>query len=603
MAKAKVTYEINALDKSGRTVAAAEARLQKFAKKGPAAVAATASAAAVGLAALTKSAATSADQIGKLALQIGVGERALSQLKFIASQTGVDFNTLTMAMQRSTRRIAEAAQGTGEAKSALKELGLNARALNDLAPEDQFAAMAKKLSEVTNQADQVRLAFKLFDSEGVRLLRTINATGGEFDALNTRAAQLGVVIDKSLTTKAANVNDAWDEAGQALSGVGNSLLGTFAPQIVAVANTVTGLIVKALDLAEAMGFVEAQANAKGLAIVTEDIAEAEEKLARLTGQSASNKRGAYGRSLQIKATQEELNLLLERQAEIEASISEQKQAQELSTKNVSEVVAVDVETIVAANDAQFEALQTSLLTEEEAILASYQRRTEIIAANTAEDGALRETLLKKEALNVEKIWLAHQAKIGNAEAKGLIKRRKFEEKTTKEKTAFVLGQLSTQLAGAAQSNKTLFKIHKVASIASAVVSGAKGVAETLGNYPYPYNIPLAAAHGVAALAQINSIKSTTYGGGGSVSAPSGGGGAASVPSIPSPDAVTATVTAPVADEPLSSGPGAPVTGGNVISIDFSGGMTSVEAVRDFIENDLAEAIRDGVGLDVEVVNQ
>ena len=140
MAKAKVTYEINAKDKSGQAVNAAQKRLEKFAKQGPKLVAAAAVGATAGLAALTKSAAASADQIGKLSLQLGVSERGLSQLKFIAAQTGVEFNTFTMAMQRSTRRVAEAAIGTGEAKDALRELGLNAQSLNELAPEDQFAA-------------------------------------------------------------------------------------------------------------------------------------------------------------------------------------------------------------------------------------------------------------------------------------------------------------------------------------------------------------------------------------------------------------------------------------------------------------------------------
>lgn len=602
MAKAKVTYEINAKDKSGKAVNAAQKRLENFAKQGPKLVAAAAVGATAGLAALTKSAAASADQIGKLTLQLGVSERGLSQLKFIAAQTGVEFNTFTMAMQRSTRRVSEAAIGTGEAKDALRELGLNAQSLNQLAPEDQFAAMAKALSSVSNQADQVRLAFKLFDSEGVRLLRTINATGGEFDALNQRASQLGVVIDSNLTAKAEAVNNSWDETSQALAGVGNSLLSTFAPAIVAAANSVTGLIVKALDLAEAMGFVEAQANAEGLRIVTEQIAEAEERLAFARERSSERVRGQTAAAQQVNELTEELNALLERRAEIEATITESKQAQELSENNIGEALAANTEVIIAANAAQFEALQESLLTEEEAILSSYNKRTQIILANTANDGKMREQLLKKEGLRVEKTWLQHQAKMGNIEAKGILKRRKFEEMNTKQKSAFVLGELSSLTSGVAQTNKTMFKINKIASIGEAVVSGAKGVARTLAEYPYPFNIPMAAAHGVAALAQINSIKNTSFGGGGgSITAPSGG--AAAVPSIPTQDVIPETFeTAPIADEPLTAGPGEAVTTGNVIQIDFSGGITSVEAVRDFIENDLSEAIRDGVGLDVEVVN-
>jgi hypothetical protein len=64
---------------------------------------------------------SAADAIGKTADKIGVGVEALQELRFAAKASGVEQQTLDMALQRFTRRAAEAAQGTGEAKDALAQ--------------------------------------------------------------------------------------------------------------------------------------------------------------------------------------------------------------------------------------------------------------------------------------------------------------------------------------------------------------------------------------------------------------------------------------------------------------------------------------------------
>jgi hypothetical protein len=90
--------------------------------------------------------------------KIGVGVEALQELRFAAKASGVEQQTLDMALQRFTRRAAEAAQGTGEAKDALAQMGI---ALRD---------QSGNLRRSEDPAERVPLAFKLFDSEGVALV-------------------------------------------------------------------------------------------------------------------------------------------------------------------------------------------------------------------------------------------------------------------------------------------------------------------------------------------------------------------------------------------------------------------------------------------------
>src|SRR5919106_1313542 len=80
-----------------------------------------------GLGALIDRSISAADAIGKTADKIGVGVEALQELRFAAKASGVEQHTLDMALQRFTRRAAEAAQGTGEAKDALAQMGIALR--------------------------------------------------------------------------------------------------------------------------------------------------------------------------------------------------------------------------------------------------------------------------------------------------------------------------------------------------------------------------------------------------------------------------------------------------------------------------------------------
>lgn len=125
------------------------------------------------------------DKLGKLSSRLGTNVAELDKLRQVAELNGVAFNTLTMGLQRMTRRVSQAADGSGEAKDALIALGISAKDLNRLAPEEQFRVIAEKLSKVTNQADKVRLAFKLFDSEGVSLIQTMDGLDEQLSKVNS----------------------------------------------------------------------------------------------------------------------------------------------------------------------------------------------------------------------------------------------------------------------------------------------------------------------------------------------------------------------------------------------------------------------------------
>jgi hypothetical protein len=113
-----------------------------------------------GLTALVDRSISAANAIGKTADKIGVGVEALQELRFAAKASGVEQQTLDMALQRFTRRAAEAGQGTGEAKDALAQMGIALRdqSGNLRSSEDLLGDVADAFARVEDPAERVRLA-------------------------------------------------------------------------------------------------------------------------------------------------------------------------------------------------------------------------------------------------------------------------------------------------------------------------------------------------------------------------------------------------------------------------------------------------------------
>ncbi len=176
-------------------------------------------AAAVGITRMVTEVARQNDEIAKLSTRLGASTEALSQYRFVAERSGVTFETFTMGLQRMTRRVAEAAQGTGEAVKALKELNISAADLARMRPEDQYERIADAIHGLSNQSDRVRLAMKLFDSEGVALVQTMTAGAEGIRELREEADALGITLSGDAAAAAEKFNDQLTNMQAATDGL------------------------------------------------------------------------------------------------------------------------------------------------------------------------------------------------------------------------------------------------------------------------------------------------------------------------------------------------------------------------------------------------
>ena len=532
MANQNVNITIKAFDKTSRAFGTATRGIKAIAGAAfnlKTALIGTAGVAGMGL--LVKSSLDATDSLGKTARKIGVTTEALASMRYAAELTGVATATMDMALQRFTRRAAEAAMGTGEAKGALKELRLDAAQLIKMPLDKQMQELAGAFAEVETDADKVRLAMKLFDSEGVALVNTLGLGKEALIEMAAEADKLGIALSADAVQGVEDANDAFTRLRALFKGVTDQTVASLAPALESLATTLKEKVLTAIEATD--GGVEQFA--RNLAVnILEAVRSAVTGIANLVN--------SIGNAV--------------------------TKIQNIIDGFKTQSAAADV----AFLRREFEFFQTSLKTLNSGGALSYFDRLKLLSKGVANDAnavgqemmaTLQKLLQQTDSVGKgeEKVWqdilnlTGFNATIDEMVA-GLVKvtkppappvpteedtrsalqknfdalkkkgadEVKFAEMTSDEKVKHVSGGLQKQFALAGKNSKKMFALSKAAGIADALVSTYQGAAKSMGAYPFPINVAMAAASVAAGMAQVSAIKSQSFDGGGFTGSGSRSGG-------------------------------------------------------------------------------
>lgn len=169
------------------------------------------------------------DEVAKTADRLGISTEALSGLQHGAGLAGVEVGLLNQTLQGMTKRVSEAAKGTGKAVGAIEELKLNAAELNRLSPDRMLGRMADALNSVANENDKVRLATKLFGDEGAKLLNFLAEGAVGMEKYRREAERMGLAVTREDIAKIEEMNDALTRLGSAWDGFKNEITINIAP--------------------------------------------------------------------------------------------------------------------------------------------------------------------------------------------------------------------------------------------------------------------------------------------------------------------------------------------------------------------------------------
>lgn len=181
-----------------------------------------------GLALMTKKALDAAGALQDSATNLGINVEALQELRYAAEQSGVAQESFDKSLEKFTKNIGEAAQGSGAAKSAFDVLGVSVRDTqgNIRDTESVFRDVSDAMANIENPTERVRLAFELFGKQGVALVSMLSEGSDGIDKMRQRARDLGIVLEADIVREAEAAGDELETLSKVVSvNLSRALLG------------------------------------------------------------------------------------------------------------------------------------------------------------------------------------------------------------------------------------------------------------------------------------------------------------------------------------------------------------------------------------------
>ncbi|SNS84564.1 phage tail tape measure C-terminal domain-containing protein [Antarctobacter heliothermus] len=217
----------------------ANARVAAFARRATlAAAAATAALAAAG-AAMIRSGLQTVDAQAKLAASLGTTVASIQVLERAGDLAGVSMGQVEQATVQLTRRLSQAAAGTGPAVDALRRLHLTAEDLQRLPLDQRIAAIQEALGQFVPEAERAAVASQLFGDRAALVFTRIDTA--TLRQATADVLDFGVVVSDQDAAQIERTNDAISRLGLIWRGVSNQLAVAAAPALEAVANALASV--------------------------------------------------------------------------------------------------------------------------------------------------------------------------------------------------------------------------------------------------------------------------------------------------------------------------------------------------------------------------
>lgn len=170
----------------------------------------------------------------------GIAVSQLGSLKYAAEQTGIGVEGLAGGIKFMQKNLVGAGAGSKEAVEALAAIGLSARDLQAMTPDEQLRTIARGIAAIQDPATKTATAMHLFGRAGAEMI----AFADELGTLEARARELGLT---GMTKETAEARESFAKLITDVKLLGSSITSSIGGAVIPVlrdyvAWTVQGLV-------------------------------------------------------------------------------------------------------------------------------------------------------------------------------------------------------------------------------------------------------------------------------------------------------------------------------------------------------------------------
>jgi hypothetical protein len=146
------------------------------------------------------------DSIDKSALKANITKQAYQELNYAASQSGVQFQTVSTAIGRVANLLGE---GDKAMVGLVHDLGLNFTELKRMSPDLMFQTIGQRIGQIQDPAVRAHAAIQAFGRSGNELMPLLQSN---IAGMREEAHRLGGVIEDRLIDTGVRAGDMWANA-------------------------------------------------------------------------------------------------------------------------------------------------------------------------------------------------------------------------------------------------------------------------------------------------------------------------------------------------------------------------------------------------------
>lgn len=154
--------------------------------------------------------AEASNQIKTISEATGLSTTQLQELKYAASQTGVEFSNIQNAALSMADAMAVAGEGNNAQSEAFQQLGISLQDTqgNLLSTDEVFNQTLMKLAGMADETERNSLAAQLFGSSATELTPLLEAGGEGLQGYKDRAHELGLVMSGEVIDSNAKFSES-----------------------------------------------------------------------------------------------------------------------------------------------------------------------------------------------------------------------------------------------------------------------------------------------------------------------------------------------------------------------------------------------------------
>lgn len=191
------------------------------------------------------------EKLGNTADKLGTSFEFVQVLDEAARRSGTSIDAVSAAFGRLQKSVTGVDEESKAAAAGLATIGITAKELQSLAPEDQYKLIGQRLSEIEDPAKRSATATQLFGKSGADLLpffNNIEKAAGDIE-------RFGAAISTVDRGRIDSLGDAFDDVFVSLQGLGQSILLPFTGLVDGVAKAFSGVVNVVTLVAQAIGTV------------------------------------------------------------------------------------------------------------------------------------------------------------------------------------------------------------------------------------------------------------------------------------------------------------------------------------------------------------